>query len=84
MDSFRVIEHRDRVPRTILGTKRAADTAFDIDFDKLLELDVGGIRNDFNTIHRAERNASLTTRAAVLVNDSQEMWFPLPRQLVGN
>ena len=38
-------------------TKRAADTALNIDFDHLLKLGVFDTRNDFDTVDGAKDNA---------------------------
>lgn len=81
---FRIIKHRNRVPRTILRAKRAADTALNIDFDHLLELGELNSGNDFDAIHGAKDDTRLAAGAAVLVDHGQKPRLFFARRFCGD
>src|SRR3990167_3575304 len=67
-----VIEHGNCIPRTMLGAKGTADTAFDIHFDHLLKLCEIHTGNNFNAIYGTEYDTGLASGATVLINNGQK------------
>ena len=65
---FIVVVHRDRLPRAVLHTKRAADAPVQIHLDDFQQIRVVRSRDHFDTIRWANDDTRFTSRATLLID----------------
>ena len=74
-----IFEHKDRFPGAILGAKLAADAHVLVDDHEFGERAMLGARQDVDTIHGAEINANLASRATVRLDHGDGLGFLFAR-----